>query len=300
MADILLVQSNPTRAVEIRMLLERAGCHVKHASSGKQAIQVLRDGNVDMVVTDIVLAEMSGVDFVRGVLGHFPAISVIFITNTGSDQLADAGLRAGAIACVCEEQLQSQLVGVVETVCRVDDGNTPYADLLTTLKSNTFDFELPSDARLISPLVALTVQVAEGMALLPRVERIRLGISLEHALVNAMYRGNLGLGPSVTPRHHDIICSNATTDLIETRKSQTPYKERVTKVRLLFDPSGIRITVSDGGNGFNVAGFFETAKLSRLNEDTGHGLLLMQRLTDELEFNLEGNEVTLFKNARPS
>jgi len=58
--------------------------------------------------------------------------------------------------------------------------------------------------------------------------------------------------------------------------------------------------VSDGGNGFNVAGFFETAKLSRLNEDTGHGLLLMQRLTDELEFNLEGNEVTLFKNARPS
>ena len=298
MAEILLVQSNPTRAVEIRILLERKGHGVKHASSGKDAIHALREIAIDLVVADITLKEMSGSEFVRGVQAHFPDVVVMFITPVGSEKLADDALRAGAVGCVSEEQLQVLLGEMVETVFRVTFGNDPYAHLLSRLKSNTFDFELPNDAGLISPLVTLVVQVSQGMRLLPRAERTRLGFALEHALVNAMYRGNLGLGPSVTPSHHQIVFGHATTDLIEKRKSEEPYKDRIIKVRVVVDLSGVKVTVRDGGDGFNVQHFFDTAKLTRLNKEAGHGLLLMERLTDDLEFNLEGNEVTLFKNTR--
>jgi len=298
MAEILLVQSNPTRAVEIRILLERKGHGVKHASNGRDAIHALREGGIDLVVADITLKEMSGSEFVRGVQAHFPDIVVMFIAPVGSEKLANEVLRAGAIACVSEDQLQVLLVEMVETVFRVTFGNYPYAHLLSRLKSNTFDFELPNDAGLISPLVTLVVQVSQGMRLLPRAESTRLGFALEHALVNAMYRGNLGLGPSVTPSHHQIVFGHATTDLIEKRKSETPYKDRVINVRVVVDVSGVKVTVRDGGDGFNVQHFFDTAKLTRLDKEAGHGLLLMERLADDLEFNLEGNEVTLFKNAR--
>ena len=44
------------------------------------------------------------------------------------------------------------------------------------------------------------------------------------SLVNAMYRGNLALGPSVTPAHRAIVYDDATTNLIETRKQSEPYK----------------------------------------------------------------------------
>ena len=156
MGQILLVQSNPTRAVEIRILLERKGHGVKHASSGKDAIHALREGAIDLVVADITLKEMSGSEFVRGVQAHFPDVVVMFITPVGSEKLADDALRAGAVGCVSEEQLQVLLGEMVETVFRVTFGNDPYAHLLSRLKSNTFDFELPNDAGLISPLVTLT------------------------------------------------------------------------------------------------------------------------------------------------
>ena len=102
----------------------------------------------------------------------------------------------------------------------------------------------------------------------------------------------------MTPSQHQIVFGHATTDLIEKRKSEEPYKDRIIKVRVVVDLSGVKVTVRDGGDGFNVQHFFDTAKLTRLNKEAGHGLLLMERLTDDLEFNLEGNEVTLFKNAR--
>ncbi len=299
MAEILLVQSNPTRAVEIRILLERKGHGVTHASNGRDAIHALRQGKIDLVVADLTLKEMSGSEFVRGVRAHFPDVLVIFLAPTGVEQLADEALRAGAVACVSDEQLQVVLIETVETVCRVTFGNDPYGPLLARLQSNTFDFDLPNDPRLISPLVTLVLQVAEGMHLLPGAERTRFGFALEHALVNAMYRGNLGLGPSVTPSHHQIVFGHATTDLIEKRKSESPYKERRTQVRVDVDRSRVKVTVRDGGDGFNVENFFEKATLARLQKDTGHGLLFMERLTDDLEFNLEGNEVSLVKNARP-
>ena len=300
MAEILLVQSSPTRAVEIRILLERKGHGVTHASNGRDAIQTLRQGAIDLVVSDPSLKEMSGAEFVRGVQAHFPNVLVIFIAPAGAEQLADDVLRAGAVSCVSDEQLQVLLMETVETLFRVTFGNDPYGPLLETLRSNTFDFDLPNDPRLISPLVTLVLPVTQGMQLLLGAERTRLGFALEHALVNAMYRGNLGLGPSVTPSHHQIVFGHATTDLIEKRKSEAPYKDRITQVRVVAERSGVKVTVRDGGDGFKVEQFFDKLGPACLQKEVGHGLLLMKRLTDDLEFNLEGNEVTLVKNARPA
>jgi hypothetical protein len=157
-------------------------------------------------------------------------------------------LRAGAVGSVSEEQLQFLLIEMAETVFRVTFGNDPYTHLLSRLKSNTFDFELPNDAGLMSPVVTLVVEVSQGMRLRPRAERTCLGFALEHALVNAIYRGNLGLGPSVTPSHHQIVFGRATTDLIEKRNSEAPYKDRVTTVCVVVDLSGVKVTVRDGGD----------------------------------------------------
>ena len=99
-----------------------------------------------------------------------------------------------------------------------------FAKLIKTLQKNVFVFDLPNDADLISPLVGLLMQVISGMDLISGTELVRMGVALEHALVNAMYRGNLELGPSVTPPHRAIVYDDATTDLIEKRKASSPYQ----------------------------------------------------------------------------
>jgi len=299
MAEILLVQDSPARAVELQILLEQRSHRVKHAGNGKDALSILQKHPIDLVLAGLHLKEMNGAELVEAVQAHFPDVVVILITPFRAETLADQALRAGAAGFIPQNHLQMLLNDTVETALRVLASDESFGELVGSLQENSFVFDLPNDSRLILPLVGLLMQMAAGMRLLPASERVRLGTALQHALVNAMYRGNLGLGPSVTPGHYAIVHRNATTDLIEKRKQAEPYKDRRTHVIATASKSELRITVIDGGNGFNVENFFDAQTHVRFDKEAGHGLVLMERLTDELEFNLSGNEVTLVKKARP-
>jgi hypothetical protein len=147
-------------------------------------------------------------------------------------------------------------------------------------------------------MVALLMQVIAGMELIGGTELVRMGVALEHALVNAMYRGNLEVGPSVTPPHRAIVYDDATTDLIEKRKSTAPYKDRIVHVDASASKEEIRILVRDEGKGFNTADLPGPGDPKVLDTESGRGLVLMVSFTDELIFNDTGNEVTLVKRCR--
>ncbi len=112
----------------------------------------------------------------------------------------------------------TDVLGVIRT-------DASFSKLIKTLQRNVFEFDLPNDASLISPLVGLLIQVVSGMELVSSADLTRIGVAIEHALVNAMYRGNLELGPSVTPAHRALVYDDATTDLIERRKQSDPYQQ---------------------------------------------------------------------------
>ncbi len=124
---------------------------------------------------------------------------------------------------------------------------------------------------------------------------MRVGVALEHALVNAMYRGNLELGPSLTPAHRAIVYDDATSDLIEKRKSTEPYKNRRVYVEASASKEEIRIIVRDEGNGFDTSKVPAHGDAKVLDTEAGQGLVLMSSFTDEMIFNNPGNEVTLVK-----
>ena len=170
-----------------------------------------------------------------------------------------------------------------------------FAKLISSLTKNVFEFELPNESELISPLVGLLMQVVSGMELIGGAEMNRLGVAIEHALINAMYRGNLQLGPSVTPAHHAIIYDDATSDLIERRKQEEPYKDRMVFVEAIASKTEIRITIRDQGNGFDTSKVPDAVDADLFAAESGKGLVLMKSFADELSFNETGNEVTMVK-----
>jgi anti-sigma regulatory factor (Ser/Thr protein kinase) len=138
------------------------------------------------------------------------------------------------------------------------------------------------------------------MELISGIELTRMGVAIEHALVNAMYRGNLALGPSVTPAHRAIVYDDATTNLIENRKQSEPYKNRMVHVDASASKDEIRVLIRDEGKGFNTSEIPGRTDPKVLDGESGRGLVLMASFTDELIFNEKGNEVTLVKKCRRS
>ncbi|MCC9600818.1 response regulator [Stieleria sp. JC731] len=295
MAKVLLVEDSPTQAIEMRMLLED-GCHeVKHAMNGKAALEVLASEIPDIVVTDLEMPELNGLQLVEVMRTDYPHIPAILVTARGSEELASQALQKGAAGYVPKNHLQSLLNDTIVDVLGVIRTDASFSKLISTLKKNVFEFEIENDAELISPMVGLLMQVVAGMDLISGADMNRLGVAIEHALVNAMFRGNLQLGPSVTPAHHAIIYEDATTDLIERRKSESPYKDRKIFVHASASINEIRIVIRDEGPGFNIEKVPTTVSADLFSAESGQGLVLMKSFADELMFNDIGNEVTMIK-----
>jgi hypothetical protein len=122
-----------------------------------------------------------------------------------------------------------------------------------------------------------------------------MGTAIEHAVINAMFRGNLELGPSVTPSHRALVYDGATSDLIEKRKTSDPYQSRTVYVEATISKTDFRVLIRDQGKGFNTSKASAKMDLVASDGESGHGLILMRSFTDELTFNESGNEVTLLK-----
>lgn len=298
MAKVLLVEDSATQAVEIRMLLEEAHHEVLHVGDGQQALDALASHPIEIVVTDLQMPVMNGLELVEAMQVDFEHIPSVLVTAQGSEELASKALQRGAAGYVPKLHLQTLLNDTIVDVLGVVRTDASFSKLIATLQKNVFVFDMPNDASLISPCVGLLIQVASGMQLLSARDLVRVGVAVEHAIINAMYRGNLALGRSVTPPHRAIVYDGATTPLIETRKAEAPYKDRHVHIEATASKEEIRVTVRDEGKGFDIAKVPAPDQTQALDTETGQGLVLMQAFTDELIFNETGNEVTLVKRSQ--
>jgi CheY-like chemotaxis protein len=296
MPKILLAEDSPTQAVEIRMLLEEEGHEVVHVANGSLAVAALEQHSIDLVVTDLEMPEMNGLELVERISMDFEHVPAILITARGSEELASQALRIGAASYVPKNHLRTLLNDTITDVLGVIRTDASFSKLISTLKKNVFIFDLPNDASMISPLVGLLMQVVSGMDLVNSAELTRIGVAIEHALVNAMYRGNLELGPSVTPAHRALVYDDATTDLIERRKQSDPYQNRRVHVEATASKEEVRVLIRDQGKGFDTTQVPGPGDPKVLNTESGRGLVLMASFMDELVFNESGTEVTMVKN----
>lgn len=98
---LLLVDDQPANLDYKLGLLEPAGYAVKIAAGGDEALQILRRGGIDLVVSDVVMAQGGGYDLLAAMRAdaELSATPFVFLTATARDSLSRArGLALGAQA----------------------------------------------------------------------------------------------------------------------------------------------------------------------------------------------------------
>jgi DNA-binding NtrC family response regulator len=95
-ARILVVDDEPGIRVMLSAALKREGHEVLLATDGQSALATLETGPVDLVVTDIRMPGMSGIELLDAAKRIDPALSVIMMTAYGSKDTVLDALRLGA------------------------------------------------------------------------------------------------------------------------------------------------------------------------------------------------------------
>ena len=216
--------------------------------------------------------------------------------TAAADAIAIEALEDGAAGYVPKSQVSLRLVDEIAQVLHVSRVNRSYERLLGCLTRNEFSFQLSNDVELIDPLVDLLLQMMAGMRLCDSTGRVRVGLAIEHALLNALYRGNLeiSLAEMLTTREM-MVQGPPSAGLAEQRSSQSPYCDRRIDLDVKMSPVEAIFSVRDEGPGFDVSKLPGQGDPETLESEGGHGLLLMQTFMDEVKFNAQGNEVTMLK-----
>lgn len=113
---ILVVDDSSLTRELICSLLEAVGYQVLNAADGQEAYDRLGKEAVDMVVTDLEMPRMDGLELTRRLKGHptLRSLPVVIITTRGSDADRRRGMEAGADGYIAKGDLARQdLVDVV-------------------------------------------------------------------------------------------------------------------------------------------------------------------------------------------
>ncbi|MBI1902614.1 MAG: response regulator [Planctomycetia bacterium] len=291
MSTILVVDDCSVDRLLAGGLLEREdGFAVHYADSARETLDRLERNPPDLIITDIQMPDMDGLELVKQVRQRYPLVPVILMTSRGSEETAVKALRAGAANYVPKGLLRDELCDTVRTVLAASSGARHMARLMAAcLCASRYEFRIENDSALITPLVAHLQQAVEHLGLCDQAERVRLGIALEEALVNAMYHGNLGLSSDVREGSREVY-----RRLVEERRTAPPYKDRrVHVIAELSRQEGVFV-IRDEGEGFDPAAVADPCEAD-LEKVTGRGLLLMRTFMDDVKHNSRGNEVTLVK-----
>ena len=193
MTRILVVDDHRSQAEEFGVLLRNAGCDVTLAGNGREAMDLLRRDLPDIVLTDLDMPVMDGLELVQAIRRDYPALPVILMTAMGSEDVAARALHQGAASYVRKRSLAREVVRTVGSVLAVARALPQQERVLDCLTDGQLGFVLDNDPAQVPPLLGYLEQVASLLHPRDRTERIRVGIALNEALLNAIQHGNLEL-----------------------------------------------------------------------------------------------------------
>lgn len=273
-------------------LLEKEGVfQIVMAANGVDALQMLKQQPIDLVLTDLQMDEMDGLQLVEAVRADYPLTPVILMTALGSEEIAVTALEKGAASYVAKRRLQQDLLEIVQQVLDNSDENRLQSRLMHRLARNEFSFVLNNDLSLVHSLVKYLQHTLRCVRLADEVDRLRVGIAVEEALLNALYHGNLEVSSDLKETDPNLFEETA-----KQRSLEEPYRNRRIFVDALVSRESARFTIRDEGPGFDPSKLPDPCDPDNLEKPSGRGILLMRSFMDEITFNEQGNQVTLVKH----
>jgi len=266
---------------------------LSYAIDGAEALEKMEQELPDLVVTDLMMPKVDGLELVRACRRRYPLVPVILMTSKGSEEIVVQALEQGAASYVPKHSFARRLRSTVRDVLAVSIRRRSHSQVMECMTRIECAFSLENNSSLIHPLVTYLQERASHLNVCDESDRTRIGVALEEALVNALYHGNLDVGSEL--RGEDDRAYRA---LIVGRVKESPYCDRRIHVEVKMSRNDATFVIRDEGSGFDLSALPDPTEPANLEKASGRGLLLMRTFMDEVKYNDAGNAVTLVKRRR--
>ena len=128
MADILVVDDDPSIATAFQRFLSNEHHDVRVADNAQDAYRAIAERRPDLVLMDIRLPGIDGLQALNEIRGRFPDVYVVMMTGYGTSQTSIDAIRSGAFDYVTKPLEFADLRAVIDKALQVREG-TPVVEL---------------------------------------------------------------------------------------------------------------------------------------------------------------------------
>lgn len=298
MAKILIVDDSEAERKIVSIYLEKEGeWSTMEAESGIDALCLLDQDDTDLpdvVITDLIMPEMDGLELVENIRKKYPGLPVILMTGYGGEDVVTQALHKGAASYVPKDDLEKDLASNVAAVLDMTRTARQEQHIQQYLVESESSFIIDNNPDLIGPLIGYLQKMLGQMHLCDEADQMQAGIALGEALANAIYHGNLELDSTL--RQTD---NSAYYRLAYERSAKLPYRNRSIFITVRLSREEAVFIIRDEGSGFDPASVPDPTNPENLDKLSGRGLLLIRTFMDEISHNPLGNEITMRIRRRP-
>ena len=290
MASILIAEDSVTEAVHIQGLLESAGYEVLVSRDGEQAIEMLNEQLPDLILTDLNMPEMDGLELVAYVREHHSTIPVVLMTADGSEDTAVLALKKGAASYLPKRHQAKSLISTVEEILELLESCRTQNEVAEALVAVESTYEVGNDHHFASQVIGVLEEQLHTMKYGDATGMLRITMALREAVTNAIDHGNLGLDSAM--RNED---GPGYSEQGRQRAKQQPWMHRRVSIRCRVTQDEASYTVTDQGDGFDPSMLPDPLDPENLLRAHGRGLMLIRSFMDEVSHNQTGNAITMVK-----
>jgi CheY-like chemotaxis protein len=287
---LVVDDSSMDRLLASRLVEKTMGWRVAGACNGVEALEAIKQERPAIVLTDMRMPEMDGLELVQEIRQNYPLIPVVLMTAHGSEEIAIEALQRGAASYIPKKNLGDYIAETLEKVLSSAKASRQQQYLLDCLTSADSQFVLENDPTLVAPLVSYLQDQLARFKLVDQNIHMRMGIALEETILNGIYHGNLQVSSELRQNGDD-----AYHQMARERARIQPYCDRRLRVHASLSRTQAVYVISDEGPGFDPSSLPDPTDPANLGKSSGRGLLLIRTFMDEVSFNGKGNQITLIK-----
>ncbi len=291
MPDILVVDDSPTQATLMASVLRHRGANVETAVNGVEACDRLGKFVPDLVVTDMQMPEMNGVELIRKMRTAHPLVPAVLVTAYGNEHLASEALGEGAANYIAKEHVAVLLPDMAQRIAQFGKANAESLGLKGALTRKSLEFVLDCSIERITPLASLLVRLLATMNVLHTGDRIRIAEAVHYLIFHAVVHGNLGHPVQPLP-----IGIEAAEALVEEKRNDTECDlDRNVVIRLDVDHRRVKLSINHEGEGQTFRHAPLPGTPESFSDERSRGMLLMTSVMDEVFIDPSGRGVRLVK-----
>jgi FixJ family two-component response regulator len=124
---VFIVDDEPTVRAAMRRTLELVGYEVSGFGSAADCLATMRSGRCDLLITDVVMPGMDGMELLSEAKCHTPSLPVLVVTGYGNVEMAVQAMDAGALNFIEKPLDRATLLAAVESALKQHNGGRDHA-----------------------------------------------------------------------------------------------------------------------------------------------------------------------------